>query len=67
MAGNASARLAQEHAAQPVTLALKRLHLLENGVAGRRQHPADDDVSDLPACVAADNRDRPRGAHPRGR
>ena len=32
-------------------------------VARRRQHAADDDVPDLAAGVAADDRDRPRGAH----
>jgi hypothetical protein len=53
--GDAAARLAEEQAAQRV-VARERLHLLEHRVAGRRQHAADDDVADLPAGVAADDR-----------
>ena len=52
--GDAAARLAQQQAPQRV-VARERLHLLEHGVARRRQHPADDDVADLSAGVAADD------------
>ena len=64
VARDAPARLPQQHAAQPVALSAERLHLLEDRFAGRRQDTADDDVPDLAARVAADHRDRPRGAHP---
>ena len=39
MAGDAPARLAQQHAAQPVALAAKRLHLLEDGLAAGGRTP----------------------------
>src|SRR5439155_21491440 len=56
--GNAAARLAQQEAPQRV-VARERPHLLEHGVARRRQHTADDDVADLTAGVAADDRQYP--------
>ena len=43
----------------------QRLHLLEHGRAGGRQHAARDDVPDLAAGVAADHRDRAPGSHRR--
>ena len=42
VARDAPARLAQEHAAQPVAVAPERLHLLEDRRPGRRQDAADD-------------------------
>jgi hypothetical protein len=50
------ARLAQQEPSQPV-VPLQRLHLLENGLARRRVDAVDDDVADLPARMAADDRD----------
>jgi hypothetical protein len=52
---NAATRLAQQKTSQRV-VARERLHLLEHGVAGRRQHAANDDVADLTAGVATDDR-----------
>ncbi len=63
MAGDAAARLAQQQLAEGVALALERPHLLEHGRARRREHSADDDVADLAAGVAADDRDHPPRAH----
>ena len=60
--GDAAARLAQEQPAQRVVGA-QRLHPLEHRFAGRREHAADDDVADLAAGVAADDRERAAGAH----
>ena len=63
MGRHASARLAEQHAPEPVALALELLHLLEHRRAAGRQHAADDDVSDLTAGVAADDGDHPPRAH----
>jgi hypothetical protein len=63
VARDASARLPQQHAAQPVAFAPERLHLLEDRVAGWRQHSADDDVPDLPAGMTPDDRQRSSGSH----
>ena len=65
MTGDAAARLAQEQAPKRVAVRPQVLHLLEDGIAGRRQHATDDDVADLTARVAADDGDRATGAHPR--
>ena len=59
---DAAARLAEQQPAQRVVGA-ERLHLLEDRRAGRRQHAADDDVADLAAGVAADDRERAARAH----
>ncbi len=56
--GDASARLAQEKAPKRVAVRPQVLHLLEDGIAGRGEHPADDDVADLTAGVTADDGDR---------
>ncbi len=63
MGRHASARLAEQHAPEPVLVALKRLHLLEHRRATWRQHAADDDISDLTAGVTADDGDHPPRAH----
>jgi hypothetical protein len=63
VARDASARLAEQQAAEPVALAPERLHLLEDGVSPRRQHTADDHVPDLAAGVAADDGDRAARSH----
>jgi hypothetical protein len=60
--GDASAGLAKQQPAERV-VARERLHLLEDAFPGRRQHAADDDVADLAACVAANDRDRTAGPH----
>jgi hypothetical protein len=60
-----SARLAQQEAAQPV-IGGQCLHLLEDGCAVRRRHAGDDDVADLAAGVAADDRDRAAAQRIRG-
>jgi hypothetical protein len=62
--GDAAARLAQEKAAKRVAVLPQVLHLLEDGIAGRREHSADDDVADLTAGVTADDCDGAKGAHP---
>src|SRR5918995_965313 len=61
--GDAAARLAQEKAPKRVAVLPQVLHLLEDGIAGRRKHPADDDIADLTARVAADNGDGAKGTH----
>ncbi len=63
MTGDAAARLSQQQLAQAVALALERLHLLEHGRARGREDAADDDVADLAAGVAADDRDHSPRAH----
>ena len=63
VARDASARFAQQHASQPVALPAKRLHLLEDGVAGRRQDAADDYVPHLSAGMAPDDGQRASRSH----
>ena len=65
VAGDAAARLVQQQPPQPVAVAPERLHLLEDGRAGRGQHAAGDDVSDLAPGVAPDDRDHASGPHAR--
>jgi hypothetical protein len=63
---DAPARFAEEQPAQRVVAVAKRAHLVEDRLAGGRQHPAHDDVPDLAARMAADHGDRPARAHLRG-
>ena len=55
--GSRSSSLRSESSAR------ERLHLLEDRVARRRQDAADDDVPDLAARVAADDRDHAASGH----
>ena len=48
---DAAARLTQEKSPKRVAVRPQVLHLLEDGIAGRLEHSADDDVADLTACV----------------
>ena len=62
--GDTAPRLAQEEPPQGIVRA-QRLHALVDGVAGRCNDAADDDVADLAAGVAADHCDdaeRPHGS-----
>ena len=60
---HAPARLVEEQAPERIVGA-EVLHLLEDGLAGRRLDPADDDVPDLTARVTPDDRQDGPGRSP---
>jgi hypothetical protein len=56
MHDNAATRLVEEKPSERV-VARECLHLLKDGVAGRSQHAANDDVADLSARVTSNDCD----------